>query len=151
MARRPSKVTEKQQAYVNSIMEGKTKSAAAKSAGYINPEPLEASETVKRELALAREQMTDLTKITRLTTIDGILDGIALARMQGDAGNVIKGWTEIAKIQGHYAPEVKTINVNMNQQRLRTKFEALSDEELLAIQNGQVIDVDAQEIPEQKH
>ena len=156
MARARSKVTDQQAKYVEGVLAGKPKTRAAVDAGYRDAQLVETSETVKRELALAREQMTDLSKITRLTTIDGILDGIALARMQGDAGNVIKGWTEIAKIQGHYAPEVKTINVNMNSQRLRSKFEALSDEELLAIQNGQVIDVTSQviedeKIPDQKH
>jgi phage terminase small subunit len=151
MSRRASKVTEKQSLYIEGVLTGKTKTRAAKDAGFRDSEQVDMSATVKRELAKAREAMTDLTKITRLVTIDGILDGIALARMQGDAGNVIKGWTEIAKIQGHYAPEVKTINVNMNQQRLLNKFESLSDEELTAIMNGQAIDVDAKEIPGTTH
>lgn len=143
MARRPSKITEQQQKYVDGVMEGKSKNASAKAAGYPSPHRPDTSETVKREIALAREKLTDLTQIKRLDVIDGIMDGISLARMQGDAGNVIKGWTEVGKILGHYAPEVKTLNLNLNQQRLRSKFEALSDEELLAIQNGAVIDVDA--------
>jgi hypothetical protein len=146
MARRPSKITEKQQTYVDSIMEGKSKDASAKAAGYPHAQHLERSETVRQEIALAREKLTDLTQIRRLDVVDGIMDGISLARMQGDAGNVIKGWTEVGKMLGHYAPEVKTLNLNLNQQRLRSKFEALSDEELLAIQNGAVIDVDSKTI-----
>jgi len=63
--------------------------------------------------------------------------------MQGDSANVIKGWSEVAKILGHYAPEVKRIELSDNQQRIRSKFEALSDDELLAIQDASIIDVDA--------
>ena len=138
-----SKVTEQQQKYVDGVMVGKSKNKAAKDAGYPHAQAPELSLAVQNEIARARDQITDLTAITRLTVIDGIMDGIALARMQGDAGNVIKGWTDVAKILGHYAPEVKTINLNMNQQRLRSKFEALSDEDLLAIQRGDIIDVES--------
>lgn len=145
MARARSKVSEQQRTYVDAMMTGKTKSAAAKLAGYDHAQGLEASETVRRELAIAREQLTDITKITRVTVVEGMLDGIALARMQGDSGNVIKGWAEVGKLLGHYAPEVKTINVTANQQRLRSKFEALSDEELVALQNG-AIDVESREV-----
>ena len=144
MARPRSKVTEQQAAYVDGILTGKSKNAAALAAGYPTPQCPDASETVKREIALAREKLTDITQIKRVDVIDGIMDGIALARMQGDSGNVIKGWSEVAKILGHYAPEVKTVNVNLSQQRLMSKYEALSDEELTAIMSGeQVIDVES--------
>lgn len=151
MARARSKVTERQAKYVDGILEGKPKTRAAIDAGYRDSEVVDKSETVKREIALAREKLTDLTTLKRVDVVDGIMDGIAMARMQGDAGNVIKGWTDVAKIMGFYAPEVKTLNINMNQQRLLNKFEALSDEELTAIMNGQAIDVDAKEIPGPTH
>jgi phage terminase small subunit len=60
--------------------------------------------------------------------------------MMADPQAMIKGWTEIAKILGHYAPEVKKIELTLSQGRMRTKFEALSDEDLLAIAEGRVID-----------
>ena len=147
MARPKSKVTEQQAAYIDGVMTGKTKNAAAIAAGYPNATCPDTSDVVKREIALAREKLTDITQIKRVDVIDGIMDGIALARMQGDSGNVIKGWSEVAKILGHYAPEVKTVNVNMSQQRVLSKFEALSDEELTAIMNGQqAIDVESKTI-----
>lgn len=135
--------TERQKAYVNGVMEGKTRHRSAVEAGYANAIAPEFSATVKQEIAKAREQLTDITTIKRVDVIDGIMDGIACARMQGDSGNIIKGWTEVAKILGYYAPEVKTINLNLSQQRMRTQFETLSDEELLAIAEGKVVDVEA--------
>ena len=146
MARKPSKLTEKQETYVDEVMKGSTKAAAAKKAGYAQPQLPELSEKVKEEIAAARAELTDLTKIDRLMVINGIMDGISCARMQADAGNIIKGWTEVAKILGHYAPEVKTIDLTQDSKRLLAKFEALSDAELLAIQNGGVVDVEAKRI-----
>lgn len=146
MARRPSKLTEQQQTFVDNVLEGRTHNASAVLAGYPNATAPDKSENVRNEIARARAQLTDLTTLKRLDVIDGILDGVAIARMQADAGNVIKGWTEIAKILGHYAPEVKNINLNTNQQRVRSKLESLDDADLLAIANG-VVDVEAREVP----
>lgn len=98
------------------------------------------SETIKAELAAARSWLTDTTQITRLNTIEGIIDGIEMARMMGDPGNVIKGWCEIAKILGHYAPEKKQIDLTIHQQALRSKFEAMSDEQLMALSQGRTIE-----------
>ena len=141
MARRPSALSTQQSAYVDGVMTGKSRNKAALDAGYPNSSAPDISERVRLEIAQAREKLTDLTQIKRVDVIDGIMDGIACARMQGDAGNMIKGWTEVAKILGHYAPEVKTLNLNINQQRMRSKFEAMTDEELMALQMMPSIEV----------
>lgn len=147
MARRPrSKLTAAQEAFIEAKMEGKSDHAAAKEAGYRNARGLVTSETVKTQLAAARRWLTDATQIKRLDIVEGIIDGIEIARMQADAGNVIKGWVEIAKILGHTAPEVKVNNMTINQVRVRSKFEALSDAELIAIAEGRVIDGEAETV-----
>lgn len=143
MARRPSKVTEAQQTFIDAKMLGVNDQQAALAAGRPNASGFTNSVTVREQLAAARRWLTDTTQIKRLDVIEGVIDGIEIARMQGDAGNVIKGWTEVGKILGHYAPEVKKIELTMNQGRLKSKFEALSDEELLAIAEGSVIDGEA--------
>ena len=147
MASRPrSKLTEAQATFVDQKLLGMNDRQAARAAGQPHANGLANSPTVKEQLAAARRWLTDTTQIKRLDVIEGVIDGIELARMQGDAGNVIKGWTEVGKILGHYAPEVKRIELSANQGRLRAKFEALSDEELLAIQEGRVIDGECQEV-----
>lgn len=138
MARRKSQVTENQAAYVDAVLTGAPVSAAT-----TNTTQMERSVTVREEIARARAEISDATTLKRLDVIEGILDGIGVARMMSDGGNVIRGWTEIGKILGHYAPEVKTLNLNIGQQRLRTKFEALSDEELMSIIEGQAREVTA--------
>lgn len=144
-----SQLTEKQAAFVEGKLAGKTDHAAAVAAGYPSQASslVASSSTIRAQIEAARRWLTDTTQIKRLDVIEGVIDGIEMARMQGDAGNVIKGWTEIAKILGHYAPEVKKLELSINQQRLRSKFEALSDEELMQIAQGLTIDGTAERVP----
>ena len=140
MASRPrSKLTEAQATFVDHKMLGLNDKQAAVAAGQQTASGFVNSPTVKEQLAAARRWLTDTTQIKRLDVIEGVIDGIELARMQGDAGNVIKGWTEVGKILGHYAPEVRKIELSLGQSQLRAKFEALSDADLLAIAEGRVL------------
>jgi phage terminase small subunit len=138
-----SKLTEKQEKFVEAKLEGANDTQAAAAAGSVNASGFVHSSTIREQLAAARRWLTDTTQIKRLDVIEGVMDGIEMARTQGDAAQVIKGWTEVGKILGHYAPEVKKIELSMAQGRLRAKFEALSDEELLAIEEGRVIEGEA--------
>lgn len=135
-----SSLTEKQKLFVDAKMKGKKDKHAAQEAGATNGTLLSRSEVVKAELEKARAEMRDLTKITRLEVIEGFMDGINIARTQADAANVIKGWSEIARVLGLAVPEVHKIELTVNQQRLRSKLEALSDAELLALQEGRILE-----------
>ena len=139
MPRPRSAVTEKQAKFVEAKLHGLSDNAAAQAAGLANGTNTSRSPTIKEQLTAARRWLTDTTQIKRLDVIEGVIDGIEIARMQGDAGNVIKGWTEVGKILGHYAPEVRKIELSLGQSQLRAKFEALSDADLLAIAEGRVI------------
>lgn len=139
MPRPRSAVTEKQAKFVEAKLHGLSDNAAAQAAGLANGTNTSRSPTIKEQLAAARRWLTDTTQIKRLDVIEGVIDGIEIARMQGDAGNVIKGWTEVGKILGHYAPEVRKIELSLGQSQLRAKFEALSDADLLAIAEGRVL------------
>jgi hypothetical protein len=142
MARKPSAITEKGERFVEAKLAGLTDAEARRIAEITKSD----TAAIRHQLTVARSWLQSTTQITRLTVIEGVLDGIEMARMQGDSGNVIKGWTEIAKILGHYAPEIKRIELSMEQGKLKSKFEALSDEELLAIQEGRVIDGDCTQV-----
>ena len=139
MPRPRSAVTEKQAKFVEAKLHGLSDNAAAQAAGLANGTNASRSPTIKEQLTAARRWLTDTTQIKRLDVIEGVIDGIEIARMQGDAGNVIKGWTEVGKILGHYVPEVRKIELSLGQSQLRAKFEALSDADLLAIAEGRVL------------
>lgn len=141
-ARQPSSITESQGKFIEGKLLGLSDHAAARAAGQSTASGLTHSATVREQLAAARRWLTDATQITRLDVIEGVIDGIEMARMQGDSGNVIKGWTEVGKILGHYAPEVKKIELSMDHARVMAKLEGMSDAELLSIKEGRTIDGD---------
>jgi hypothetical protein len=140
--RKPSAITEEGERFVEAKMAGLNDRQAKLVSGVGSTD----TEAIRHQLTVARSWLRNTTQITRLNVIEGVVDGIEIARMQGDAGNVIKGWTEVGKILGHYAPEIKKIELSMEQGRLKSKFEALTDEELLAIAQGSVIDGECEEI-----
>lgn len=147
MPRKPSAITDQQQKYVDAKMAGMSDADAKRAADLPIERDMNKVQAIRDQLAAARRWLTNTTQITRLDCIEGVIDGIEIARMQGDAGNVIKGWTEVAKILGHYAPEVKRIEMTMEQSRMRSKLEGLSDEELLRIgETGSVIDGECSQV-----
>ena len=136
MARRQSKLNEAQSEFINSKMMGLNDAAAAAAAEVTSANAMMRSEKVQAELARARSEISDLTTLRRLDVIEGIMDAINMARIMADPQAMIKGWTEIAKILGHYAPEVKRIELTTGQARIRNQLEGLSDEELFHLANG---------------
>ena len=127
--------------YVDGVMKGKSRNASAIAAGYPHAQAPEKSALVKAEIQLAREKLTDLTQISRLDVVEGIMDSIAMARMQSDPNGVRLGWMEVGKILGHYAPEVKVVKLTDNMERLNNKLASLSTEELMKIVDAEVTDV----------
>lgn len=141
MPNKPSAIeelSEKQKVFVETRAHGASKTAAAEVAGYHPLSNVEAGAKVKKALGVARKELSTTHGITRSTVIDGLEEAIRLARIGGDPSSMIKGWTEIAKILGLYAPEVKTINLTMGQDRLMAKFRSLTDAELLELGEGGV-------------
>ena len=134
MARAKSKVlTALQTAVVDAVLTGQSVAAVAGTNGTQSMR----SATVRAEIARAREEVASLTTLRRLDVIEGIMDGIGVARMMSDGGNVIRGWVEISKILGFAAPEVKKIELSIGHDRLRAKYEVLSDADLLEIIEGE--------------
>lgn len=138
-ARKKSGLLETQEVFVDGVLSGLSDRAAAAAAGNSNGTQMASVTRVQEEIARARQQIEDVTLLRRVDIIDGILNGIHQAQLIGDPANIIKGWVEIGKILGHYAPEVKHVVLTDGQARLRTKYEALSDEELLAIAEGKEV------------
>lgn len=85
----------------------------------------------RRQAGFAQE-----LRITKDEVITGILGAIELAREQQDAGAMIGGLTQIAKLCGFYAPEIRRLELTADGARLQDKFRAMSDEELLAFAAG---------------
>ncbi len=133
-------LTSMQAAVVDATLQGKDRVAACVAAGYVKPfanqnAPFK-SEAVQLALSEARAELSTAAQITRADVIDGFMEAINVARLAADPASMIKGWSETAKVLGLYAPEVKKIEMSMNQQRLQSKFESMSDADLVAIIEG---------------
>lgn len=141
-APRPQSIllTEQQAAFVDATMLGADRVEAARAAGYSQPmgdgAKVEKTKAVQAALAAARSELSSATQITRADVIDGFMEAINIAKLAADPSAMIKGWSETAKVLGLYAPEVKKIEMSMNQKRLASKYEAMSDQELLDIIEG---------------
>ena len=143
---RTSPLTPKQEAFVNAKCAGLNDLAAAKQAGYSSAEgsahQLKDSRPVQTALMEARGALMQVTNLRRQDIVNGVLEAIDRARMLGEPATEIRGWTELAKMLGFYAPEVKKIEITGHAGRIRQKFEALSDEELLEIASQPLIEGD---------
>ena len=146
-APRPQSIilTDKQDAFVDNILKGEEPHLAAHHAGYANGYKhgvtVMKNEKVQAALRDARDELSSAAQIRRADVIDGIMEAIGMARLAADPATMIKGWTEVGKILGHYTPEVKRVEVSMNQKRLQSKYEAMTDEELLRIIDGECEEV----------
>lgn len=134
-------LTDKQDKLVDGMMKGKSATKAAIDAGYSTTNgqissSVTSSKKVKAALAVAREELADLTTLTRGDVLEGMLEAINLARTAAEPATMIAGWREIAKILGHYEPETKKIELTVNQQQMRSKLEVMSDEDLLQLIDG---------------
>jgi hypothetical protein len=133
-------LTSMQADLVDATLQGKDRAAACAAAGYQHPfankdAPFK-SEAVQRALREARDELSTAAQITRADIINGFMEAINVARLVADPASMIKGWSETAKVLGLYAPEVKKIEMSMNQQRLQSKFESMSDADLMGIIEG---------------
>lgn len=131
-------VEDKQKAFADAILEGKSQADAARIAGY---HPATAHKVMRQEniqsyLAEARQEITDISTIKRMDVIEVILEAIDMARTLADPAQMINGADKMAKIMGFYAPETMKLEVTQNTAVLSQKYKQLSDEELFAIASG---------------
>ena len=132
-------LTSKQKRFIDEYMVDRNGAAAAARAGYSTRCAKEAAYellTKTHILAVLREkQAADAKrlKLSRENALEGFLEAITLAQAKADPAAMIAGWREIGKVLGFYAPEQRTVKLTANGDALRAQYEALSDEELLAI------------------
>lgn len=60
---------------------------------------------VKEYIAQIQRQQAKKLNVSRERVMEGILDAIGDAKMLGEPASQIRGWEQIAKMQGYYAPE----------------------------------------------
>jgi hypothetical protein len=102
--------------------------------------------------AYAREEMKrneGAVEMSRGRVMDGYLEAIEMAKMQADPLTMVRGWTEVAKMCGYFAPDVKKIEISLSAKRLVDKMEQMSDDELLKFADPSIIEGIFTEIPDE--
>lgn len=75
-------------------------------------------------------------EVTKQRVLEEFQSAIQNARSQGDAGAMIAGWREIARLCGYYEKDRETkISINITAKRVIEKMETMTDAELLALLN----------------
>lgn len=149
-----SALTEKQKLFVDGILRGMPQTQAARAAGYENPN-VEASRLLKtpkinEAVQVLNRKYEKASQMTRKKVMDGMLEAIDMARLQGDPNVMVSGWREIGRMCGYYAAEKKIIDVNITAKRAVDKLEMLTDAELLEMieQDSEAIEGEFTEIME---
>lgn len=130
-------VNARQRKYAELRAEGMPVAAASRAAGFKGTgsmkNQLETDNRIQELIAKTKAQVAEDLKMTRKQVLEGFLEAIDIGRTMQDPHAMVKGWTEIGKMCGYYAPEVKNIHMSISAKRLVDKFETMSDEELLRL------------------
>lgn len=131
----------KKDVFVEARSRGMSRRDAAEAAGIAGDgSSTDQLDSVQQELAAIREAMALNSGVTRDEIVAGFLDAAAMARTMSDPMGMIAAWRELGKLLGHYAPEVRKIEKKINKGDLLHAMDQLSDEELLRLAKGTVVE-----------
>jgi phage terminase small subunit len=144
------KLSQKQEKFVDFYAISGNSTDAARQAGYsaktarvIGQENL-LKPAIKQALGDRRAAFRVDLALTKDEVISGFLSAIQMGKEQQNPAAMISGLVQIAKMLGFYEPERVSVQISASGERLRAKYEVMSDEQLLAIiagdlSSGQVV------------
>ena len=134
-------LTEKQRMFVHHLVHDKlNQTAAARQAGFRHPRTVACAlmKSPKVLAAIAEERLgyAKASGMTKQKVVEGFSEAIDLARIKADPIAMIAGWREIGKMCGFYEATKAKIEVSVQGQVLIQRLNTMSDEELLALAEG---------------
>lgn len=135
----------RQERFVAEYVVTRNGAESARSAGYspngakVTACRLLTNPNLQAALAAKEAELAVRLNIDREAVLGGILQSISTAMGQGNPGQAIRGWVEVARILGLDKPEAARRVLNAEGELLRAKLEGMSDEELMAIATGNVL------------
>jgi phage terminase small subunit len=135
-------LTLRQQAFVSEYIVCKNGSEAARRAKYSEKTAYQiAYENLRKPeiiAAIAAEEakLAKKLEIDREAIVGGIIGAIATARQDHDGGNMIRGYSSLAKLLGLDKPETQSGVPSTESAAQRAKLEGMTDEQLIAIIEG---------------
>lgn len=137
------KLSSRREKFVNEYILDHNGSRAARSAGYavsgarVTAHRLLTDANVKAAIALKKQELAQQYELDKSSVVRELLSAVEIARNKLDAGNMIRAWREVSKLLGFYDSEGTVIVARAENNALKTKLEALSDDELVLIINGE--------------
>lgn len=134
-------LTDKAKLFVKFWAQGESITAASARAGYGDGATY-AYRVSKfpQAVALYQEEKRlyeEASQMTRKRVMDGLLDGIEMAKLAGEPASIITGWKTVGQMCGYFEPVKRTLDININGNVTMQQMSKLSDAELLrVIQQG---------------
>ena len=132
-------LTPRQLAFVDAYSIDGNAARAARAAGYAEGSAkvvacrLTKNNRVAAEIAKRRTANAEKLEVTKEQVLAQIVEAINMARAQQNPAVMISGCVQLAKLCGFFEPERVSVGFGGDAERLRAKFKAMSDEELLAM------------------
>ena len=90
-----------------------------------------------------KKKYEEASQMTRKKVMDGLLEGIEMAKLEGTSLGVISGWREIGKMCGYYEPIKRKLEISVTGNVVMERINRMTDAELL-----QMIQTTVQQDPE---
>lgn len=87
----------------------------------------------------------EASQMTRKKVMDGLLEGIEMAKVMAEPASVINGWKTVGQMCGYFEPVKKKLEVTIKGQLALQKMELLTDEQLLAMLTNDLADEEARD------
>lgn len=135
-------LTEKQVLFAKFYAQGDSVPNAMARAGYSTAQYSLGYRMIKmpnviRVIDAERQKFEEANQMTRKKVMEGLLEGIEMAKLMAEPASMISGWREIGKMCGYYEPRKVQVDVNVAGNVIHQRINSLSDAELLKIIQGQ--------------
>lgn len=130
-------LSEQQKAFIKFWAQGESVYAASAKAGYLDGGAT-AYKMVRQPHIIEiyqreKKAYEEACQMTRKRVMDGLLEGIEMAKMMAEPASVIAGWREIGKMCGYYEPVQVKHTVTHEGKVILDRLEKLSDDELFRL------------------
>lgn len=130
-------LTAQQLAFVTAWARGESIHSASQRAGYNSGDSfcyrMTRMPNVLRVYEREKALYEAASQMSRKRVMDGILEGIEMAKLMAEPATVITGWREIGKMCGYFEPVKHTLDINIKGDVTVRQLNGMSDAELLKL------------------
>lgn len=130
-------LTDKQKLFVKFWAEGESITSASARAGYADGAQMAYRMTKYPNVLQLYHQIKakyeEAGQMTRQKVMDGLMEGIEMAKLMAEPATMISGWREVGKMCGYYAPVEHRMKVDVTGNIVVDRLNSMSDAELLKV------------------